>query len=81
LEVEEQGADQPSIYSLRNGTLILEPECSPGPELSHRLMLRVRGGIEHFADGLTNRQAWGLAGCGLGLVTREVLGVSAEPEQ
>lgn len=44
-------------------------------------MLRVHGGIEHFADGLTNRQASGLAGCGLGLVTREELGFSTEPEQ
>lgn len=81
LEVEEQGAGQPSIYTLRHGTLILEPESGPGPEHSWRLILRVRGGIEHFADGLTNRQAWGLAGCGLGLVTRELLRVSAEPEQ
>jgi hypothetical protein len=63
LEVEEQRAGQPSIYTLRPGTLILEPESGP-PELSYRLMLRVRGGIEHFADGLTNRQAWWLAGCG-----------------
>ncbi len=44
-------------------------------------MLRVCGGIEHFADRLTNRQAWVLAGCGLGLVTQEDLGVSTEPEQ
>jgi hypothetical protein len=80
--VEQQGAGQPSIYTLRHGTLILEPESGlPGPELSWRLMRRVRGGIEHFADGLTNRQAWGLAGCGLGLVTPEDLGVSTEPEQ
>ncbi len=79
--MEEQRAEQPSIYGLRRGTLILEPESGPGPEHSYRLMLRVRRGIEHFASGLTNRQAWGLAGCGLGLVTREVLGVSAEPEQ
>ena len=81
LEVEEQGAGQPSIYTLRHGTLILEPESGPGPELSWRLMLRVRGGIEHSANGLTNRQAWGLAACGLGLVTLEDLGVSTEPEQ
>ena len=81
LEVEEQRAGQPSIYTLRHGTVILEPESGPGPEHSWRLMLRVRGGIEHFANGLTNRQAWGLAGCGLGLFTREDLGVSTEPEQ
>jgi hypothetical protein len=66
LEVEQQGAGQPSIYTLRPGTLILEPESGPGPEHSWRLMLRVRGGIEHSADGLTNRQAWFLAGCGMG---------------
>jgi hypothetical protein len=81
LEVEEQTPRQPSIYTLRQGTLIVEPESGPGPELSYRLMLRVRGGIEHFANGLTNRQAWGLAACGLGLVTPEDLGVSTEPEQ
>ena len=81
LEVEEQRAGQPSIYTLRHGTVILEPESGPGPELSWRLMLRVRGGIEHSANGLTNRQAWGLAACGLGLVTLEDLGVSTEPEQ
>jgi len=78
--VEEQRPGQPSIYTLRHGTLILEPEPGP-PEHSWRLMLRVRGGIEHFADALTNRQAWVLAGCGLGLVTQEDLGVSTEPEQ
>jgi transposase-like protein len=81
LEAKEQGAGQPSIYTLRPGTLMLEPESGPGPELSYRLMMRVRGGIEHFADGLTNRQVWALAACGLGLVTREELGVSTEPEQ
>jgi hypothetical protein len=81
LEVEEQRAGQPSIYTLRHGTLILESESGPGPELSYRLIRRVRGGIEHLANGLTNRQAWGLAGCGLGLVTLEDLGVSTEPEQ
>jgi hypothetical protein len=81
LEVEQQGAGQPSIYTLRPGTLILEPESGPGPEHSWRLMLRVRGGIEHSADGLTNRQAWFLAGCGMGLVTHEDLGFSTEPEQ
>jgi hypothetical protein len=80
LEVEEQRAGQPSIYTLRHGTLILEPEPGP-PELSYRLMRRVRGGIEHSANALTNRQAWGLAGCGLCLVTPEDLGVSTEPEQ
>jgi hypothetical protein len=76
----EEGAGQPSIYTVRHGTLILEPE-SGLPELSYRLMLRVRGGIEHFADGLTNRQAWGLAACGVGLVTLEHLGASKESEQ
>jgi hypothetical protein len=80
LEVEQQTAGQPSIYTLRRGTLILEPESGPGPEHSWRLMLRVRGGIEHSANALTNRQAWGLAGCGLGIFTPEDLGVSAEPE-
>jgi hypothetical protein len=44
-------------------------------------MLRVRGGIEHSANALTNRQAWGLAGCGLGIFTLEDLGVSTEPER
>ena len=44
-------------------------------------MSRVASGIEHFADALTNRQAWGLAACGLGLVTPEDLGVPIEPEQ
>src|SRR6266516_1371363 len=78
LEVEEQGVGQPSIYTLRHGTLILEPESGPGPELGYRLMRRVRGGIEHSANGLTNRQAWGLAACGLCLVTPEDLGVSTE---
>jgi hypothetical protein len=39
------------------GLLHLEPESGPGPELSYRLMLRVSGGIEHFADGLMNREA------------------------
>ena len=51
------------------------------PERTYRLMLRVPSGIEHFADALTNRQAWGLAGCGLGLVRPEELGVPIEPEQ
>jgi hypothetical protein len=68
LEVEERAPRQPSIYTLRRGTLILEPESGSGPEPSWRLLLRVRGGIEHFADGLTKRQAWGLAACGLGLI-------------
>jgi hypothetical protein len=82
LEVDEQqGARQPSIYTLRHGTVILEPESGPGPEHSSRLMLRVRGGIEHSANGLTNRQAWGLAACGLGVFTLEDLGVSTEAEQ
>jgi hypothetical protein len=79
--VEERGAGQPSIYTLRPGTLMLEPESGPGPELSYRLMMRVRGGIKHFADGLTNRQVWALAACGLGLVKAEELGVSTEPEE
>ena len=51
------------------------------PERTYRLMLRVASGIEHFADALTNRRAWGLAACGLGLVTPEDLGVPIEPEQ
>jgi hypothetical protein len=73
----------PSIYTLRRGTLILEPEpkTDPGSERTYRLMLRVPGGIEHVADGLTNGQAWALAGCGLGLATPEDLGLSTEPEQ
>jgi hypothetical protein len=41
LEVEEQRDGQPSIYGLRRGTLILEPESGPGPEHSYRLMLRL----------------------------------------
>ena len=51
------------------------------PERTYRLMLRLPSGIEHFADLLTNRQAEGLAACGLGLVTPEDLGVPIEPEQ
>jgi hypothetical protein len=74
-------ASTPLGTARSHGTLILEPQSGPGPEHSWRLMLRLRGGIGHFANGLTNRQAWGLAGCGLGLVTLEDLGVSTEPEQ
>jgi hypothetical protein len=81
LQEEAPGASGPSIYLLRRGTLILEPEPGPGPERTYRLMLRVRGGIDHFAGGLTNRQAWGLTACGLGLVTPEGLGLSRESEQ
>ena len=64
-------------------TLILEPEpkTDSRPEQRYRLMLRVSCGLEHVADGLTNRQAWGLAGCGLGLATPEVLGVPEKPER
>jgi hypothetical protein len=44
LKVAKQRA---SVYSLRRGTLILEPES--GPKRTYRLMLRVPGGIEQFA--------------------------------
>lgn len=59
LEPEESNhaADGPSIYTLRHGTLILEPEPGTGPEPRYRLMVRVRGGIEHAANDLTARQA------------------------
>jgi hypothetical protein len=42
-------------------------------ERTYRLMLRVRGGINHIADGLTNRRALGLTACGLGLIEPEDL--------
>jgi hypothetical protein len=37
---------------LRHGAIILEPEpkTDPGPERTYRLMLCVRGGINHIAD-------------------------------
>jgi transposase-like protein len=81
LKEETQAAGPPITY-LRQGTLILEPErkTDPGSERTYRLMLRVPGGLEHVADGLTNGQAWALAGCGLSLATPEDLGLSTEPE-
>jgi hypothetical protein len=36
-------------------------------------MLRVPGGIEHVADGLTNWQAWGLAELDFSMVTPKAL--------
>ena len=48
-EEEEPPSRHPSIYGLRRGTLILEPAA--GAEHCYRLMLRVRGGIEHVAGG------------------------------
>jgi len=51
-------ASGPPIYHLRRGTLILELEpTDPGSERTYRLMLRVCGGIDHVADGLTNSAA------------------------
>ncbi len=84
LNEEKKLESGPSLYDLRRGTLILEPEPEPepgsGPERNYRLLQRVGGGIKTVADGLTNRQAWGLTACGLGLVTPEELDVSAESE-
>ena len=81
LKDEDKHASGPPISYLRRGTLIVEPEPGPGPERTYRLMLRVPDGIDHVADGLTNRQAWGLTACGLGLVTPEDLGASTQSEQ
>jgi transposase-like protein len=83
LKDEETLASGPPITYLRRGTLILEPEpkTDSRPEQRYRLMLRVSGGLEHVADGLTNRQAWAVAGCGLGLATPEDLGVPEKPER
>jgi hypothetical protein len=54
------------------GTLILEPESGPEPESGsehrYRLMLRVRGGIEHVADSLKPADAVFLIGSAIGLV-------------
>jgi hypothetical protein len=49
LEVEEQRAGQPSIYTLRHGTLILEPE--PGPPEG-------RSGRSDVGDGSSYSLAW-----------------------
>jgi hypothetical protein len=45
LKEEEKLSSGPSIYTIRPGTLILEP--GPGPDRRHRWMKRVPGGIDH----------------------------------
>jgi hypothetical protein len=67
LKDEETLASGPPITHLRRGTLILEP--GPGPDRRYRLMMRVRGGIEHVAGpnyDLTAANALYLLVCALG---------------
>jgi hypothetical protein len=75
LKEEEAPASGPLITYLRHGAIILEPEpkTDSGPERTYRITLRVRGGINHIADGLTNRRALGLTAVGLGLIEPEDL--------
>jgi hypothetical protein len=78
---EEAAASRSPIFYLRKGTLILEP--GPSRERRFRLMLRVRGGIEHFSRteyDLTAETALYLIlsalGPELGLTLDQVLGLA-----
>ena len=75
LKEEEAPASGPPITYLRQGAIILEPEpkTDSGSERTYRLMLRFRGGINHIADGLTNRRALRLTAVGLDLIEPEDL--------
>jgi hypothetical protein len=77
-EQKRAGSDgQPSISMLRVGTHIVEPEKwrrdydSERP--TFRLMIRVRGGMEHVVDGLTPGQVLQCLGIGLRVWTPEQL--------
>ena len=68
LQEEQQGASGPSVYCFRPGTLILEPGPT-GPDHRYRLLLRVRGGLEHASGvgyDLTAAGALYLLVCALG---------------
>jgi hypothetical protein len=90
LKEEEKPASGPSIYDLRRGTLILEPGPA-GPDRRYRryrLMMRVRGGIDHFSGNdydLTAAGALYLLVCALGsafgLTPEDILGAPTTPGQ
>lgn len=69
LPEEGQRSSQASILDLRLATLILEPGPGGPDHRFYRLMMRVRGGIEHVSDpiyDLTARDALYLIFCALG---------------
>ncbi len=87
LKEEEKLVSGPSIYHLRRGTLILEPGPA-GPDRRYRLMMRVRGGIDHFSGNdydLTAAGALYLLVCALGsafgLTPEDILGAPTTPGQ
>jgi hypothetical protein len=87
LKEEEKLVSGPSIYHLRRGTLILEPGPA-GPDRRYRLMMRVRGGIDHVSGNdydLTAAGALYLLVCALGsafgLTPEDILGAPTTPGQ
>jgi transposase-like protein len=77
LNEEQQAAERPSIFYLRIGTLIIEPE-QRGPG-TWRMLLRTPNRIEQITDGLRPEQAFALAGCWLIEADRRALGLDASP--
>jgi hypothetical protein len=63
---DAEGTSGPPLYGLLRGALILEPES--GSDRRYRLMLRVRGGIEHVADSLKPAEGLYLIASAIGLV-------------
>ena len=86
LQEEQQGASGPSIYYFRPGTLILEPGPT-GRDHRYRLLLRVRGGLDHASGtryDLSAADALYLLVCALGSqlgLTSEDIRGQEQPQQ